>query len=137
MGIKIPGQLNGLALRSKCFSMTMFFDKRSFLFKVLFSAASVLVFLGRTPPAHAQQSALQQEAYRAALAQTVLLRNEGGLIPLKRLDSLRIGLLRLGQGGGTGIFQDFLEKYSVADVITLPEDAGESAIAEQLAAKNQ
>lgn len=136
MGIKIPGQLNGLALRSKCFSMTMFFDKRSFLFKVLFSAASVLVFLGRTPPAHAQQSALQQEAYRAALAQTVLLRNEGGLIPLKRLDSLRIGLLRLGQGGGTGIFQDFLEKYSVADVITLPEDAGESAIAEQLAAYN-
>ena len=82
-----------------------------------------------------QTAALQHEAYRSALGQTVLLRNEDGLLPLKRLDTLRIGLIQLGKGG-TSVFKGFLEKYTQVDELSISEGLAEGAVASALASYN-
>ena len=82
-----------------------------------------------------QTAALQHEAYHAALGQTVLLRNQDGLLPLKRLDTLRIGLVQLGRGG-TDVFKGFLGKYTQIDELSIAEGLAESAVAAQLAPYN-
>lgn len=65
----------------------------------------------------------------------MLLRNQNGLLPLKRLDTLRIGLVQLGKGG-TGVFKGFLEKYTRIDALSIPQGAGENAVAALLAPYN-
>lgn len=68
-------------------------------------------------------------AYQGALEQTVLLRNAEGVLPVGGLDVARIGLVRLGAGGTTGVFQYFLEKYTLIHSVQLPEEGNPAAVA--------
>lgn len=116
--------------------MGVFFAGKPLLLSALVRAAVLLVFVLFSPALRGQQPAsLQQAAYRSALDQTVLLRNQDGLLPLKRLDTLRIGLVQLGKGG-TSVFKGVLEKYTLVNALSIPEGSAENAVAALLAPYN-
>jgi len=116
--------------------MGVFFVGKPLLFRALAKAAAVLVFMLFSPSLRGQEPvSLQQEAYRSALDRTVLLRNQGGLLPLKRLDTLRIGLVQLGKGGAA-VFKGVLEKYTLVNALSIPVGSAEKAVAALLAPYN-
>lgn len=56
-----------------------------------------------------------------------LLKNEGKLLPLKRLDTLKIAALSIGADHETP-FQKMLSRYTTVDVYHLPKNASKEAI---------
>jgi CubicO group peptidase (beta-lactamase class C family) len=67
------------------------------------------------------------EAFRKAEQELVLLKNEEALIPLQRLDTLRIALVGAGLKEGCE-FQGTLEKYTYVQTEMLPRTAGAAAL---------
>ena len=63
-----------------------------------------------------------QSAFNKAESELVLLKNAGNLIPLRRLDTLKIACLTLGFGQKTDFVQT-LQKYMPVDIINLPVNA--------------
>jgi CubicO group peptidase (beta-lactamase class C family) len=68
------------------------------------------------------QQSFRSWSYREALADLVLLRNEGQLLPLQRLDTLRIAYLNAGTGD-LSVFSDYLGRYSAVATLKMPIDA--------------
>lgn len=67
--------------------------------------------------------------FRATEQSLVLLRNEGGLLPLQRLDSLRVAYYDLNDQKGSAL-EKTLAKYTVLETPALPEglSAGDAAL---------
>ena len=65
------------------------------------------------------------DLYGEALSNLVLLRNEGNMIPLQRLDTLQIAYVSAG-GPRQAVFQDFLERYTSITPLNFPAFASES-----------
>ena len=71
---------------------------------------------------HAQESALS--SYQRALGQTVLLKNEGGLLPFQNLERLRVAVVAADGTDFPG-FVETLGQYTGISLLALPqEDAG-------------
>jgi len=68
---------------------------------------------------------IAMDLYREALANLVLLRNEGNLIPLQRLDTLQVAYVSAG-GPRQAALQDFLERYTGITPLNFPAFASES-----------
>jgi serine-type D-Ala-D-Ala carboxypeptidase len=65
------------------------------------------------------------KTYQEALADLVLLRNEGNLLPLKGLDTLKVAYIGAAQRKQV-TFQDFLERYTQVTTIQFPSIASAS-----------
>ncbi|MEZ4897712.1 MAG: serine hydrolase domain-containing protein [Saprospiraceae bacterium] len=63
-------------------------------------------------PVHAQQE-LIPNLWKEALRETYLLRNEGGLVPVKHLESTRIRFRTIGMR--EGIVRDYLARYTLIE----------------------
>ena len=63
-------------------------------------------------PVHAQQE-LIPNLWKEALRETYLLRNEGGLVPVKHLESTRIRFRAIGMR--EGIVRDYLSRYTLIE----------------------
>jgi len=79
---------------------------------------------------------LNPSAYRMTLRNIVqqsvtVIRNEDQLVPLQRLDTLKIATLSFGDGNVTE-FQNSLERYTQTDNLFISEDADDEAIKELL-----
>lgn len=75
---------------------------------------------------------LNQSAYRMTLRNVAqqsltVLKNANNLLPLRRLDTLKIATLSIGRGNVTG-FQQSLAKYTHTDRFFISKDANDAAI---------
>ncbi len=75
--------------------------------------------------AQAQEGRGLAADYRAAEEEFVLLRNANDLLPLRRLDTLRIGFLPIGLDGSERMLE-IMNRYARVDRIDLPRTASEN-----------
>lgn len=68
------------------------------------------------------QQSFRTWSYREALADLVLLRNEQQLLPLQRLDTLRVAFIQ-ASAGDLSVFADYLGRYTAVTNLTMPANA--------------
>ena len=86
----------------------------------VFKLFSLVIFiLGSSLLLLAQRDSLEIRAYEKAASKLVCLKNEGKLIPLKGLDTLRIGTIDLWPEGQAGL-NEMLKKYTKIGQAPLP-----------------